>query len=166
MISTLQQKSPSVNYQPGKRLNIIAGLELKTTYRKTLLVVDSFLNSTTGACFPSVWTIAKRRGLSKRAVQYHIALLVKQKILVRVERHAFGRQTSNSYDPLYLNGVALAHPYRDGVSDNTGQKEILHPLQEKSCIPLTKAGEKTVPKPKEVSINTPIVTDCTKAKRS
>ena len=155
MMDTLQQKSPSVNYQPGKRLNIIAGLELKTTYRKTLLVVDSFLNSTTGACFPSVKTIAKRRGLSERATQYHLRKLEGFGLLERTARHeASGRQRSNLFVPSY---VQLAHPYAGGVSD-TGRRQKLHPPPPVSCTPVTKAGEQIEPKPKEV-INTPIVTD-------
>ena len=125
-------------FQAHVRLTAIAGLDVKPTFKKTLLVLDSFCNSKTGRLFPCVKTIAKRRGLCERSVQYHLRKLEGLGLLERHERHAEnGRQRSNTFTPSY---VQLAHPYAGGVAD-TGQRQKLHPPLDVSCTPLTKGFE-------------------------
>ena len=154
MMDTVQQKSPSVKYQPKNRLDIIVNLKLKPTVRKTLLAVDSYMNSTTGLCVPRVSKIAKRRGICIRTAQYHLKALEGLGLLKRLPRHGEnGRQRSNAFLPCYLD-VAQAHPFRGGVSD-TGRRQPLHPP---SCTPVTKAGEQIEPKPKKDNA-TPIASD-------
>ena len=126
-MNTLLQTTPK--YQAQIRLNAIVRLNLKPTYHKTLLAVDSFLNSTTGACFPSVKTLAHRRGLSERATQYHLCKLEGLGLLERRARYAdTGRQRSNLFIPSY---VQRAHPYMGGVSDT--ERQTLHPSLSDSC---------------------------------
>ena len=105
---------PTSVYQARNRLDAILSLSLSKPLHRTLLVVDSFVNSTTGACFPSVAVLAKRRGLKERAIQYHLKELERRGLLERRARFTdTGRQRSNVFTPSY---VQLAHHYRNGVN--------------------------------------------------
>ena len=121
MNNVQQWNTPTqVSFRPKIRLDAIASLPLKETFKQTLFVLDSFVNSKTGACYPGVRAIARRRGRTTRTIQSHLKKLERLGLIKRLARFAEGgRQTSNLFEPTFLQ---LAHPHVGGVSD-TGQRQ-------------------------------------------
>ena len=114
------ESKKQVSFRPKVRLEAIASLPLKPTYKQTLFVVDSFVNSKSGKCFPGLKAIARRRGRTTRTIQHHLKKLEGLGLIKRMARFAeSGRQQSNLFEPTY---VQLAHPFVDGVSD-TGRRQ-------------------------------------------
>ena len=83
----------------------ILDLGLRPYLQKTLLVLDSFLSLTSGGGFPSVRTLAHRRGCSVRTIQNHLKELeVETKLISRTQRfRKNGRQSSNWFTCRYLD---------------------------------------------------------------
>lgn len=125
-------------YKAQHRINAIMALNLSKRLTRTLQVIGSFVPPSTRTCFPKVATIAKRRGLSVRAVQYHITQLQSMGVLVVNGRTYRGRQSSNSYSLPCLE--AHAHPFNAGVDVDRPKK--LHPSGDDFCTPLKR--EETV----------------------
>ena len=114
------ESKTQVSFRPKVRLEAIASLPIKLTYRQTLLAIDSFVNSKSGKCFPGLKAIARRRGRTTRTIQHHLKKLEGLGLIKRLARFAeSGRQQSNLFEPTY---VQLAHPFVSGVSD-TGQRQ-------------------------------------------
>ena len=133
------ESKTQVSFRPKVRLEAIASLPIKLTYRQTLLAIDSFVNSKSGKCFPGLKAIARRRGRTTRTIQHHLKKLERLGLIKRLARFAeSGRQTSNLFEPTFLQ---LAHPHVGGVSD-TGRRQtpkvspspprFLHPSNQSS----------------------------------
>ena len=85
------------------------------TQKFVLLALADFHNGTTGQCDPSFETIASKTGYQKRAVQYAIKDLQKQRFIkYRKRRVNSHKHTSNSYTFCTENDsqgvVHMVHP--------------------------------------------------------
>ncbi len=106
-------------FQPRIRLNAIMALGLPRTLEKSLLTLNAFVGSTTGECWPSVATLAKRRGVTARTAQRHVKALKALGVVVTgVETRTGKKVRSHVYRFPFLDAlVSHAHPHAAGVSD-------------------------------------------------
>ena len=73
----------------------IASSDLEPTSRHVALTLSLWMNEMGGSAFPSVETLERATGLSRRAVQTHLAILVEKGWLKRTKRrNEDGRQGS------------------------------------------------------------------------
>lgn len=76
----------------------VSGTNLSTTARTVYRALLRYANRNTWSCFPSIATIAKDTGLSKRTIIRQIALLEKEGLLLKIHRTRENNgNTSNMY---------------------------------------------------------------------
>ena len=76
----------------------VSGTNLSATARTVYRALLRYANRNTWSCFPSIATIAKDTGLSKRTIIRQIALLEKEGLLLKIHRTRENNgNTSNMY---------------------------------------------------------------------
>lgn len=76
----------------------VSSLAISATARTVYRALLRYANRETWSCFPSIATIAKDTGLSKRTIIRQIALLEKEGLLLKIHRTRENNgNTSNMY---------------------------------------------------------------------
>jgi len=93
---------------------------INPTRKMVLLALAHFHHTKTGACCPSVASIAAMTGLSERAVRYALRELEAAKIIGSARRKVGGQWTSSAYT-LFGKGSVMGHQ----VPHSWGKKQPL-----------------------------------------
>lgn len=76
----------------------VSNIDISPTARTVYRALLRYANRETWSCFPSIATIAKDTGLSKRTIIRQIALLEKEGLLLKIHRTRENNgNTSNMY---------------------------------------------------------------------
>ena len=115
----------------------VLDLGLRPHLQKTLLTIDSAFHLYTSTCIPSITFLAKRRGISVRAVQYHLKQLQDLGHLsVYPCYHQNRRQTTNQYVLKYLNVHSAQEAARHNSKSCTPLKTTPKGLTERKLLPV------------------------------
>jgi len=99
-----------------------------------LIALAEYANPDTGACYPSIASIAKKTECSESTVHRKIAYLVAKKLIIKDTAYTARKQSSNHYELLYdgwtppkkqPTGVSHGHPR--GVTQTPGGVSHRHP---------------------------------------
>lgn len=114
------------------------------TEKLVLILIANKANKDTQQCFPSIATLARESGYSRRAVTRSISKLIELGLISRANRFSNNRQTSNMYQvntgetPALIEcpDFDLGVPQGHGVGD-TGSYPPCHTVTQNHSILLT-----------------------------
>lgn len=84
--------------------------DLPSSTRLVLLTMVTWIDNTTGTCFPSLATLAQATGLAKSTVTTHLKLAEQAGFILRTQRRTGRQHTSTLYQATMPTAHALTTP--------------------------------------------------------